>query len=116
MLAACQADPDRPTFVLDVRTPQEYAAGHLSGSISAEGGQLVQAIDRWVGTRGARLVLVDDVDVRAVMSAQWLLQMGWDATVLDRPFDGKSLETGPGESTTLVPDVLGIGVVEAAHW
>ncbi|HVB16512.1 MAG TPA: rhodanese-like domain-containing protein, partial [Stellaceae bacterium] len=56
-LAAWQGEADRrATFVLDVRTPQEYAAGHLPGSVSAEGGQLVQAIDRWVGIRGARLV------------------------------------------------------------
>jgi rhodanese-related sulfurtransferase len=115
-LAEWQSDPARTTFVLDVRTPREYLTGHLPGSISAEGGQLVQAIDRWVGTRGARLVLVDDVDVRAVMSAQWLMQMGWDAVVLDRPFDGKPREIGSGEPAATVPDVLGIGVPEAAHW
>src|SRR6185437_12745589 len=80
-LAAWRAEPNRTTFVLDVRTPDEYAAGHLRGSVSAPGGQLVQAIDRWVGTRGARLVLVDDVGIRAVMTAQFLLQMGWDVFV-----------------------------------
>jgi rhodanese-related sulfurtransferase len=115
-LAAWQADPARTTFVLDVRTPQEYLAGHLPGSVSAEGGQLVQAIDRWVGIRGARVVLVDDVDVRAVMTTQWLLQLGWDAVVLDRPFDGKSRQTGPGEVAAKIPDVLGIGIPEAGHW
>ena len=115
-LNAWQGDPSRTTFVLDVRTPQEYLAGHLPGSISAEGGQLVQAIDRWVGTRGARLVLVDDVEVRAVMTAQWLMQMGWDAVVLDRPFEGKSLQTGAGEPGPMLPDVLGIGIPEAGHW
>jgi rhodanese-related sulfurtransferase len=115
-LAAWQADPSRTTFVLDVRTPREYLAGRLPGSISAEGGQLVQAIDRWVGTRGARLVLVDDFDVRAVMTAQWLMQLGWDAVVLDRPFEGRSLATGSGEVAVAVPDVLGIGIPEAGHW
>src|SRR3989440_1859833 len=86
-LDAWQRDADRTTFVLDVRTPDEFAAGHLPGSVSAPGGQLVQAIDRWVGTRGARLVLVDDASTRAIMTAQWLQQMGWDVVVLDRPFD-----------------------------
>src|SRR5205085_2067864 len=70
-LAAWHAKPDRTTFVLDVRTPDEFAAGHLPGSVSAPGGQLVQAIDRWVGVRGARLVLVDDTLARAVITAQW---------------------------------------------
>jgi rhodanese-related sulfurtransferase len=106
----------RTIFLLDVRTPDEFAAGHLAGSVSAPGGQLVQAIDRWVGTRGARLVLIDDVDARAVMTAQWLMQMGWDAVVLERPFDGQRLAIGPSESRPVLPDVLSIEVVEAAHW
>src|SRR5450756_397798 len=41
-------DPDRSCYVLDVRDPQEFAAGHLSGSRSAPGGQLVQATDQWI--------------------------------------------------------------------
>jgi rhodanese-related sulfurtransferase len=79
-----------------VRTPEEFAAGHLPGSVSAPGGQLVQAIDRWVGTRGARLVLVDDHGTRAVMTAHWLKQMGWDVVVLNHAFDGVEPELGAG--------------------
>src|SRR5205814_888858 len=89
--------PDAETTVVVScagRTPDEVAAGDLPGSISAPGGQLVQAIDRWVGVRAARLVLVDDTFARAVITAQWLQQMGWDVAVLDGPFDGASLATG----------------------
>ena len=50
------------------------------------------------------------------MTAQWLMQMGWDAFVLDRPFDGQSLEVGSAERPVALPDVLRIGVAEAAHW
>jgi rhodanese-related sulfurtransferase len=107
----------RTTFLIDVRTPEEFAAGHLPGSVSAPGGQLVQAIDRWVATRGARLVLIDDVGARAVMTAQWLLQMGWEAVVLDHPFDGATLATGAStEPRPALPDVLAVGVAEMAHW
>ncbi len=116
-LAAWQAEPERTVYLLDVRTPQEYAEGHLPGSVSAEGGQLVQAIDRWVATRGARLVLVDDSGTRAIMTAHWLLQLGWDAVVLDRGLDGQPLEAGAGEPPlAAIPDVLRLGVAEAAHW
>lgn len=116
-LAAWQSDAEsRTTYLLDVRTPDEFASGHLPGSVSAPGGQLVQAIDRWVGTRGGRLVLVDDVEARAVMTAQWLLQMGWEAVVLDRPFDRQSLAAGAADPPAALPDVLRIGVPEAAHW
>ena len=115
-LAAWQAEGEtRTTYLLDVRTPEEFAAGHLPGSVSAPGGQLVQAIDRWVGTRNARLVLVDDKAVRAVMTAQWLKQMGWDAVVLDGPFDGANL-VGDEPASAAVPQVLRIGAAEAAHW
>ena len=68
----------RTLYILDVRDPEEYAAGHVAGAISAPGGQLVQATDQYIGTLRARLVLVDDLDVRAVMTASWLLQMGWE--------------------------------------
>jgi rhodanese-related sulfurtransferase len=107
----------RTTYLLDVRTPDEFAAGHLEGSVSAPGGQLVQAIDRWVATRGARLVLVDDVGARAVMTAQWLMQMGWDVVVLDRPFDGQALQTDDSHAPPPgLSDVMAITVAEAAHW
>ena len=72
-----RADAARTTYVLDVRDPVEYTAGHFPGSISAPGGQLVQATDTYVGTLGARIVLSDDKEVRAVMTASWLKQMGW---------------------------------------
>src|SRR5437763_85021 len=103
-LAEWQSEAEtRTTYLLDVRSPDEFAAGRLPGSVSAPGGQLVQAIDRWVGIRGARLVLVDDKAVRAVMTAQWLKQMGWDACVLDHPFDGAALETGEAMVTATLP-------------
>ena len=72
-----QNDPVRTTYLLDVRDPQEYASGHVAGARSAPGGQLVQATDHYVGTLNARLVLVDDLEVRAVMTASWLKRMGW---------------------------------------
>jgi rhodanese-related sulfurtransferase len=77
-LARLRADEARTTYLFDVRDPAEYAAGHVPGSLSAPGGQLVQATDQYVGTLHARVVVVDDKQVRAVMTASWLRQMGWD--------------------------------------
>jgi rhodanese-related sulfurtransferase len=107
----------RTTYVLDVRTPEEFASGHLPGSVSAPGGQLVQAIDRWVGTRGARLVLVDDTGTRAIMTAHWLKQMGWDVQILDRALEGAALETGGDVAApTGIPAVPLIEAEDAARW
>ncbi|MBU6496932.1 MAG: thiosulfate sulfurtransferase [Rhodospirillales bacterium] len=70
------ADASRTLYVLDVRDPAEFAADHLAGSISAPGGQLVQATDQWIGVRGARIALIDDDGARARMAGAWLRQMG----------------------------------------
>jgi rhodanese-related sulfurtransferase len=71
-------DASRTLYVFDVRSPAEYAAGHFPGALSAPGGQLVQATDHYIGTLGARVVLVDEHEVRAMMTASWLRQMGWE--------------------------------------
>jgi rhodanese-related sulfurtransferase/predicted metal-dependent enzyme (double-stranded beta helix superfamily) len=88
-LKALQDDGTKTTYVFDVRSPEEYAAGHLPGSVSAPGGQLVQATDTYCAVHGARIALIDDHGVRATLTASWLLQMGWtevfvvEAAVLD---------------------------------
>jgi rhodanese-related sulfurtransferase len=76
-LARLRADAARTLYLFDVRDPAEYAAGHVAGALSAPGGQLVQATDHYVGTLRARIVVVDDREVRALMTASWLRQMGW---------------------------------------
>jgi rhodanese-related sulfurtransferase len=76
-------DTRRTTYLLDVRTPEEFAASSVPGFVHAPGGQLVQATDQWIGTRGARIVLVDNEQVRAPMTAQWLRQLGHEAYVLE---------------------------------
>ncbi len=82
-LARWQSDTTRTLYIFDVRDPAEYARGHFPGALSAPGGQLVQATDLYAVTLGARIVLSDDNEVRAVMTASWLKQMGWkDVAVL----------------------------------
>ena len=66
-LAALRADRSRTTYLFDVRLPEDYAAGHRPDALSAPGGQLVQETERHATTWGARVVLVDDDGVRAVV-------------------------------------------------
>ena len=81
---------ERSLYVIDVRTPEEYQAGHLRGACSVPGGQLVQETDAHIATWGGRIVLVDDNGVRATMTASWLKQMGWDevAVFVANPSEG----------------------------
>jgi rhodanese-related sulfurtransferase len=78
------ADAERTLYVFDVRSPEEYEAGHLVSALSAPGGQLVQATDLYAPVRNAQIVLIDDDGARARMTGSWLVQMGWrDVFVLD---------------------------------
>jgi rhodanese-related sulfurtransferase len=81
--ARLNEDSTRTLYQFDVRTPDEYLAGHLPGFRSAPGGQLVQETDFFAPVRGARIVLNDDLGTRAEMTASWLSQMAWEVYVLD---------------------------------
>ena len=86
-------DCKRTLYRFDVRTPEEYAAGHIPRFRSAPGGQLVQETDVFAPVRGGRIVLADDLGPRADMTASWLAQLGWEVYVLEGGFNGP-LETG----------------------
>lgn len=78
-LAELEADAaagKRTLYRFDVRTREEYEAGHLEGWRWAPGGQLVQATDEYLATRGARVVLADWDGVRALTTGAWLAQLG----------------------------------------
>lgn len=82
-VGAWLAEAGRTTYLLDVRTAEEFKAGSIPGAAHAPGGQLVQATDQWVGVRNARLVLIDSEGVRAPVVASWLEQLGHNAYVLE---------------------------------
>jgi rhodanese-related sulfurtransferase len=93
-VATLQAQADRTLYRFDVRSEEEYTSGHLAGFRHYAGGQLVQEIDMAAPVRGARIVLTDNLRVRADMTASWLAQMGWETYVLEGGYDG-TLEIGP---------------------
>ena len=121
------SEAQRTTYLLDVRTPEDYAAGHLPGFANAPGGQLVQETDHTVPVRGARIVLVDDDGVRANMSASWLAQMHWDVWVLDVTDSPQALPSAARQQFTEVgvpaaklptppADVATVSPAELARW
>jgi rhodanese-related sulfurtransferase len=95
---ALKAQTHRTLYRFDVRSVEDYTAGHIKGFRHYPGGQLVQEIDMAAPVRGARILLTDNMGLRADMTASWLAQMGWETYVLDGCYDGR-LEIGP-------PDVL----------
>ena len=110
--------PGRTLYRFDVRTPEEYEAGHLPGFLSTPGGQLVQETDHHAAVRGARIVLADDDGVRADMTASWLAQMGWDVRVVE-PEDGTAQfgERGqPPRDVPATPSVAEVSPATLAGW
>jgi rhodanese-related sulfurtransferase len=115
---ALRRDNSRTLYLFDVRDPAEYEAGHIAGAISAPGGQLVQATDQYIGTLGARVVLVDDLEVRAAMTGSWLRQMGFTevyvlaetGSATERPatamLDGQVLEGQARREAAIKPETL----------
>jgi len=98
-------ETDRRTlYLFDVRSPEEYAAGHLHSTVNAPGGQLVQTTDAFAATRNARIVLVDDQGVRATMTASWLIQMGWQDVFVVKD----ALKSGPLYQGSAPAEVLGL--------
>jgi rhodanese-related sulfurtransferase len=75
IVAANLADP--LTYLIDVRSEEEYESGHLPGSISVPGGQAVQRADDFVAVRNAQIVFISNQSARATMAAYWYRQMGY---------------------------------------
>jgi rhodanese-related sulfurtransferase len=92
--AVLEAQTSRTLYRFDVRDADEYTAGHLKDFRHYPGGQLVQEIDMAAPVRGARILLTDNMAVRADMTASWLAQMAWEVYVLEGGYDG-ALEVGP---------------------
>lgn len=87
-------------YLFDVRSPEEYQAGHVPGAISLPGGQAIQCADEYVAVRGGNIVFVCDNHARSVITAFWYKQMGFPKVyVLDGGTGawaghGQQLETG----------------------
>ncbi|HEX5957503.1 MAG TPA: rhodanese-like domain-containing protein [Hyphomicrobiaceae bacterium] len=106
------ADSTRTTYLLDVRTPEEFAEQPVQGFVHAPGGQLVQAADQWIGVRGARIVLLDAEQVRAPMTAQWLRQQGHEAYVLEGGIAGAGALAGRPTAAVDLPEPASVAPEE----
>jgi len=77
LLGALTNTRDDVTYLIDVRSEDEFEAGHISGSINVPGGQAVQRADDFVAVRNAQIVFISNESARAVMAAYWYRQMGF---------------------------------------
>jgi rhodanese-related sulfurtransferase len=78
------SDDGESVFFIDVRTREEYEAGHIEGFWWFPGGQVVQRSDDAIGVKQGKIVLTCDGTARAGITASWLRQLGYpNVYVLD---------------------------------
>ena len=82
-LAALQTEPHRTLYLFGLRPGA--ADDRRTGIRAVPGGQLLMHFENLVGTRNARIVLIDDAHrLRAAVTAFWLIQLGQaDVFILD---------------------------------
>ena len=108
-----KGETDRRTlYMIDVRTAEEYEAGHAPGARHVAGGQLVQETDRHMAVWGARIVLFDDDGIRATITASWLKQMGWDVVTMRNADLDSTLQTGKYRAQVLGLDGIDVQTVK----
>ena len=114
-LADAMARARRETvYFIDVRTRDEYAAGHIPGFRWFPGGQAVQRTDDVAVVKHATVVFACDGKARATVAASWYRQMGFrnvyavDGGTRAWTVAGRTLEAG-------APDDIPVGYERARN-
>jgi rhodanese-related sulfurtransferase len=87
-------------YLIDVRTAEEYTAGHIPGFRWFPGGQSVQRSDEAVVAKNSPVVFCCDKKARATVIASWYRQMGFEEVYAREggttawAASGRSLEPG----------------------
>jgi rhodanese-related sulfurtransferase len=99
-------------YFIDVRTTEEYAAGHIPGFRWFPGGQAVQRSDDVAVVKNAPIVFACDKKARATLIASWYRQMGFrDVFAVDGGTTAWSASGGALEPG--LPDESPVGYQEA---
>ena len=93
---------EESVYFIDVRTAEEYAAGHIPGFRWFPGGQCVQRSDDVAVVKNAPIVFCCDGKARATLTGSWYRQLGYgEVYALDGGAGawaaaGRELESGTG--------------------
>jgi len=82
-LSAWQLQDRRTIYLFDIRDAAAHAQGYLADARPVPAGQLVQEVDHYASVNDAWIVLADENEARANITASWLAQLGWQVFVLD---------------------------------
>ena len=100
---------EKTCYFVDVRTTEEYTAGHIPGFRWFPGGQVVQRSDDVLVVKNCPVIFACDGKARATFIASWYRQFGFeevyavDGGTTSWTASGRQLETGTGE-----PEPMGL--------
>lgn len=81
----------RTCYLIDVRSRDEFLAGHYPNAMNVPGGELVGMTQDHIATYNARLCLIGDpLSARAEITADWMLKNGWEDVVILRNWEHRS--------------------------
>ena len=104
---------DAVTYLIDVRSENEYDNSHIPGSLNVPGGQAVQRADDFVAVKNGRIIFVSNQSARAVMAAYWYRQMGFrDVKVLQGGLEAWRDRGGPVKSGGSQNEPLGFAAAK----
>jgi rhodanese-related sulfurtransferase len=104
---------DGLTYAIDVRSEEEYVAGHIVESINVSGGQAVQRADDFVPVRNAEIVFISNQSARAVMAGYWYREMGFkQVRVLQGGLHAWQASGQPLVSGASIPELLGFAAAK----
>ena len=104
---------DNVTYLIDVRSENEYENSHIPRSLNVPGGQSVQRTDDFVAVKNGRIIFVSNQSARAVMAAYWYRQMGFrNVKVLEGGLEAWRGNGGPMESGVPQNEPLGFAAAK----
>ena len=107
-------DSDSSFYLLDVRLPEEFHAGHVPRAISLPLGQMALAHENFLAVRAAPVFLISDDHLRPVWAASLLQQLGFgDVSVLEGGLQGWRDAGQPLEQGAPEPEVFGLDEARA---
>ncbi len=85
-----------PPIIVDVRSPAEYAAGHVDGAINLPLDRLAHELQQTLPDRAAPVLLYCQSGARSGMALQWLRQQGYEQAANGGSAGAVALQLGRG--------------------
>ncbi|MEM0982284.1 MAG: rhodanese-like domain-containing protein [Cyanobacteria bacterium P01_H01_bin.58] len=103
-ILAARLASDNPPVLLDVRSPQEYAAGHIPGAINIPYREVPHRLDELAAFKTDEIVVYCEVGVRAGIAELALEKAGYQR-IVQLEGDMRAWRDSGGPIATVAPEI-----------